>query len=111
MFEIHASSIAWLNFYTAYSRVDGQLTDHPDSTRYLPFIPPARLRSEITITFRKVSSTIANLYLRLGVFHSFEQAKVYQQNSIYYALPLEEGHASKSPTDPFPFLKPVLVGI
>lgn len=103
--DLHPSSIPWLNFYTAYSRVDAQLTNHPDSTRYLPFIPPARLRSEVTVTFKKVSNAIANMYMRFGVFHSFEQAKVYQQTSIYYSLPAEEGQASKSPTDQYTLLK------
>jgi len=45
------------------------------------------------------------VYIRLGVFHSFEQAKVYQQSQVYYALPAEEGQASKSPTDPYTLLK------
>jgi len=39
--DIHPAVIPWLDFYTAYSRVDARLTDHPDSTKYLPFIPPA----------------------------------------------------------------------
>ena len=105
MLDIHPSAISWLDFYTGYSIVNAQLTQHPDSTKYLPFIPPARLRSEVTVSFKKASNTISNMYLRFGVFHSFEQAKVYQQTSVYYALPPEEGQASKSPTDAYTLLK------
>ncbi|MFI5134772.1 MAG: TonB-dependent receptor [Chitinophagales bacterium] len=102
--DIHPSAVGWLDFYAGYSIVNAQLVNHPDSTKYLPFIPPAKLRTEVTVTFKDVNKTFANLYLRFGLNHYFSQKNVYQQTQIYYALPEEEAAASTSPSDAYTLL-------
>lgn len=84
--DIHPSGLKWFDWYTAYSIVDGKLNKLPDTANIIPFVPPARLRSEITISTPKISRAIHNAYFRLGVFHSFEQSRPYQVSSFYYGL-------------------------
>jgi iron complex outermembrane recepter protein len=96
--DIHPSALPWLDFYAAYSTVNAQLSNKPDSEKYLPFIPPARLRSEITINFKKLNKTLVNSYVRIGIFHSFSQEHVYHQTQVYYALPSAEAQASLNPS-------------
>jgi len=85
--DIHPSSIKWLDWYTAYSYVDAQLHNVPDSTKYIPFVPPARLRSDFTFTAGKLNNWLQNSYLRVGVLYSFAQANVYQQANAYAGVP------------------------
>jgi iron complex outermembrane recepter protein len=99
--DIHPSALPWLDFYTAFSTVNASLKNKPDTAKYLPFIPPARLRSEITINFKSINKTLVNNYIRLGVYHSFAQEHVYHQNQVYYALPTEEAAASLAPTQAY----------
>ena len=76
--DIHPSGLKWFDFYSGFSYVDARLKNVPDSANVLPFIPPARLRSEITISTPKICNVFQNAYFRLGVNHSFEQNRVYQ---------------------------------
>jgi iron complex outermembrane recepter protein len=99
--DIHPSALPWLDFYAAYNMVNAYLKDKPDTAKYLPFIPPARLRAEITINFKSISKTLVNSYIRFGVYHSFAQDHVYHQNQVYYALPTEEAAASLAPTQAY----------
>ena len=98
VFDIHPSYIKWLDWYTAFSSVNAHLNNAPDSEKYLPFIPPARLRSEITVNIKKLSKTFNNSYFRFGVFYSFKQSNVYNASSIYMGLSGYEYTASRSAT-------------
>ncbi|NDC40045.1 MAG: TonB-dependent receptor [Chitinophagia bacterium] len=80
--DIHPSSLRWLGWYTMYSYVDARLQNVDDSLNIIPFIPPARLRSELTFSLFSKSKTFANTYFKVGVAHSFEQNRVYQIISI-----------------------------
>ncbi len=84
--DIHPSGLKWFDWYTGYSYVDARLKDVPDSVNVLPFIPPARLRSEVTLSVANLCNTFRNSYFRFGVNHSFEQSRVYQISSQYYGL-------------------------
>ena len=84
--DIHPSGLRWFDLYAGYSYVDARLKNVPDSVNILPFIPPARLRAEITLTAPKICNALRNSYFRFGVNYSFEQDRVYQISSIYYGL-------------------------
>jgi iron complex outermembrane receptor protein len=101
MVDIHPEAIPWLDFYIAYSTLNAYLTDKPDSAKYLPFTPPAKLRAELTFNLKKKGSLLSNTYLRLGMNHVFSQDHVYEQTHVYYALPAAEAYASISPSDPY----------
>ncbi len=97
--DIHPSGLKWFDWYTAFSTVDAHLLNVPDSTRYLPFTPPARLRSEITLSIKKLNKVFNNSYLRIGMLYSFQQANIYNASSIYMGLAdPNELKAATSPT-------------
>ncbi len=75
--DIHPSGAKWFDWYTGYSYVDARLKNVPDSENILPFTPPARLRSEITISTPKICKMFRNSYFRFGVNHSFVQSRAY----------------------------------
>jgi iron complex outermembrane receptor protein len=87
MVDIHPSGLKWFDWYTAFSTVNAHLQNVPDSEKYLPFTPPARLRSEITASFPKLCKSFNNTYIRVGVLHSFEQSNVYAQANRYQGVP------------------------
>ena len=84
--DIHPSGVKWFDWYTGYSYVDAHLKSVPDSLNIIPFVPPARLRSEITLMLPAINHTMHNSYFRFGVNYSFEQDRVYQISSQYYGL-------------------------
>jgi len=102
--DIHPSSLKWLELYTAFSTVDAHLKDVPDSAKYLPFIPPAHLRTELTLSLDHPFKFMSKTYLRFGVYHSFKQTHIYNQTQVYYALPDAEKAASLAPFDDYTLL-------
>jgi iron complex outermembrane receptor protein len=84
--SIHPSGVQWLEINTTASYADGALKGVPDSTKYLPFVPPAKITAELKLHVRKIGKAIQNGYFRFGVLNSFEQSKVYQQSAIYTGL-------------------------
>ena len=95
---VHPQSIRWLNWYAGFSCVDAYLKNMPDSSKYPPFIPPARFQSELRIDFGGKSRVLSHSYVKLGVLHSFEQTHLYDGSSIYMGLSDFELAASKAPT-------------
>ena len=91
--DIHPSGVKWLDWYTGFSYVDAKLKGLNDSENVLPFIPPARLRSELTFAIPKVCRGLQQAYFRFGVNYSFEQTRVFQISSVAYGL----GHLQNTP--------------
>jgi iron complex outermembrane recepter protein len=50
--------------------------NQPDSTKYLPFTPPAKYRTELKFICTK-GKTIKNGYVKVGMDYYFEQNKIY----------------------------------
>jgi len=73
----------WLHFENSFSYVHSQLKNQPDSTKYLPFTPAAKLKSDIRIDINNVGKYVKNTYLSVGVEHYFNQ------NNIYWAYNTE----------------------
>ena len=108
--DIHPVGIKWFDWYTTYSTVDAHLTGVPDSEKYLPFTPPALLKSDISIKMPKIGKGITNAYIRLGVFYSFEQSNIYNASSIYAALSGPEYDASRKATPAYTLLNAAIGG-
>ncbi|MBA3828958.1 MAG: TonB-dependent receptor [Taibaiella sp.] len=104
MVDIHPSGIKWFDWYTTFSTVDAHLQNVPANEKYLPFTPPARIRSEVTVTFKKLSKTFNNTYVRFGVYYNFKQSNVYQQSQVYAGLSAADSLASVSPTAAYTLL-------
>lgn len=75
--DIHPHPWDWLHFENSFSVVYSQLLNQPDSTRYLPFTPPAKWLSDIRIDINKTNHFLKNSYLSLGIEHYFKQTHVY----------------------------------
>jgi iron complex outermembrane recepter protein len=75
MLDIHPASVKWFDWYTGYSFVSADMKNVPDSLNIIPFISPARLRSEVTISTAHLGKAFGNSYFRIGVNHTFEATK------------------------------------
>ncbi len=95
--DIHPSAAPWFDLYAGYSIVNSYIKDVPDSEKYLPFTPPARLRAELTLTAKKICGCLHNSYFKFGMLYSFEQDQVYEQSSVYMGLSSYELAASQAP--------------
>jgi len=86
VFNVHPSDISWVELNSTFSYVTGGLLHVPDSTKYLPFVPPGRITADLKFPLKQFSKTINHAYLKAGVLSCFEQKDVYQQYAIYNGL-------------------------
>jgi iron complex outermembrane receptor protein len=84
--NIHPSAIPWVELNSTFSYVYGNLVHASDSTKYLPFVPPARITADLRFPIRQLGPAIKNGYLKVGVQDFFEQKDIYQQYAIYNGL-------------------------
>ncbi len=75
--DIHPHPLDWLHFENSFSYVHSQLKNQPDSTKYLPFTPPAKLKSDIRVDMNNVGKYIKNGYLSFGLDHYFKQSDIF----------------------------------
>jgi iron complex outermembrane recepter protein len=74
--NIHPRNVKWINFNNNFSMVNAIQKNQPDSTKYLPYTPPPKIRSELKFIYAKGKS-IKNAYIKAGVDYYFEQNKIY----------------------------------
>ena len=75
--DIHPHPWDWLHFENSFSYVNSQLSGQSDSTRYLPFTPPAKWISTLRADLDQKSKVFKNTYLSVGLEHYFRQGNVY----------------------------------
>jgi iron complex outermembrane recepter protein len=75
-FDLHPHALKGFYFENSYSFVSAKQKDQPDSTKYLPFTPPAVFRSELRYEGSK-GRTFKHAYVKFGIEHYFEQDKIY----------------------------------
>jgi iron complex outermembrane recepter protein len=101
-FDLHPSTMRWIELNSALSMVYGGLKNVPDSVKYLPFVPPTRITADIRFNIKTNGQSLKNAFIRFGMLDCFTQSKVYQQFAIYNglntALTPYEYRASKAPT-------------
>lgn len=85
--DLHPHPLDWLHFENSLSWVKGIQQNQPDSTRYLPFIPAARLRSELRGDFRKIGRNIRNGFVFLEGSYTFDQNHYYAAFGTETATP------------------------
>jgi iron complex outermembrane recepter protein len=81
--DIHPHPLDWLHFENSFSYVHSQLKNQPDSTKYLPFTPAAKWKSDIRVDVDKVGKDLKNSFISFGLEHYF------MQNDIYSAFNTE----------------------
>ena len=74
--NIHPNFIRGLHFDNSFSFVNSVQKDQPDSSKYLPFTPPAKFRTELKYVINK-GKVIKNAYIKAGLDCYFAQKKVY----------------------------------
>jgi iron complex outermembrane receptor protein len=74
--DIHPHGLKWLQFDNSYSMVSAVQKNQPDSTKYLPYTPPAKYRTELKFVCTG-GKTIKNGYIKVGMDYYFEQNKIY----------------------------------
>ena len=84
--DVHPVSIPWIDLYASLSMVNGGLTGAPDSTKYLPFVPPTKITTDIKFHINKICTGLKNAYIKIGMIDCFQQSNVYQQYAIYTGL-------------------------
>lgn len=75
--DVHPHPLDWLHFENSFSYVRAEQINQPDSTRYLPFIPPARFQSALRANKRN-GKIIRNAYIQVGLEYNFKQDKFYK---------------------------------
>jgi iron complex outermembrane receptor protein len=75
--DIHPHPLDWLHFENSFSLVNAQLQHQSDSTKYLPFTPAGKWKSDIRADFDELSKYMKNCFLSLGLEYYFKQEKIY----------------------------------
>jgi len=75
--DIHPHPLDWLHFENSFSYVYSQLSNQPDSTRYLPFTPAPKWISTLRADFKTTGKLFKNSFVSVGLEHDFKQDKIY----------------------------------
>ena len=81
--DIHPHPLDWLHIQNTFSYVVGKLKYPVESAKYLPFIPAARLITEVRGNFKKIHNNIRNFYVKTELDNTFAQ------NNIFFAYNTE----------------------
>ena len=74
--NIRPSNLRWLNFDNSFSYVSAVQKNQPDSTKYLPYTPPPKYRTELKFILTK-GKILKNAYVKIGLDYYFKQDKIY----------------------------------
>lgn len=85
--DIHPHPLDWLHFENSFSFVRSIQKNQPDSTRYLPFTPPAKYASELKAVSKKMGNALANAYIQIGIDKYFNQNNYYKAFNTETATP------------------------
>ncbi|MEO5570024.1 MAG: TonB-dependent receptor [Bacteroidia bacterium] len=75
--DIHPHPLDWLHFENSFSYVQSTQKNQPDSTKYLPFTPSPKFSSELKANAKKLSKSLNNAYIEIGLDNYFNQDKFY----------------------------------
>jgi iron complex outermembrane recepter protein len=71
--DIHPHPLDWLHFRNAFSYTRAQFSDAVDGTKNIPFIPAARLYTDLAVSFLPKGKMIRNLHINLESDYTFKQ--------------------------------------
>ena len=75
--DIHPHPLDWIHFENTFSFVNATLNNQPDSSKYLPLIPPAHWLSDLKIQFEPIRHILDNTYVKFGIDHNWAQDHYY----------------------------------
>jgi iron complex outermembrane receptor protein len=85
--DIHPHPLDWLHVENTFSFTTGKFKQPIESSRYLPFIPAARLINEVQVKFDKIKKWLANFYAKIELDNSFAQTNVFTAYNTETATP------------------------
>ena len=85
--DFHPHPIDWLHIENSFSFVNAIKINSTDSTRYLPFVPPAHYRVDVRAQTKSIGKSIKNAFIKFSVDHYFAQNKVYTAYGTEQATP------------------------
>lgn len=71
--DIHPHPLDWLHFRNAFSYTRAQFTEAVDGTKNIPFIPAARLFTDLAVSLLPKGKTVRNLRIDLESDYTFKQ--------------------------------------
>ncbi len=74
--DVHPHPWDWLHFENSFSIVKAENVGQPDSSKYLPFIPAPRTRSELRANFNKHGDVFRNSYIKVEADYFFQQNQI-----------------------------------
>jgi iron complex outermembrane receptor protein len=75
--DVHPHPLDWLHIENSFSFVQGLLRNQPDSSRYLPFVPAPKFRSEWRAQWKECGILFSNVYFKVSVDHFFEKRCIF----------------------------------
>jgi iron complex outermembrane receptor protein len=75
--DLHPHPLDWLHFENSLSWVVGRFAQPIEGDQDLPFLPAARLLSELRGEWKKAPSWLKNAYLKLELDHNFTQNRFF----------------------------------
>lgn len=75
--DIHPHPLDWLHFENSFSMVAGHFSESFEGSNRLPFIPPAKLESELRADIKRIGANIRNGYVKLEMDHVSMQDRVF----------------------------------
>ncbi len=75
--DIHPHPLDWLHFANTFSMVAGKFNTSFEGVNRLPFMPPARLITELRGDFKKAGGNMRNCYIKLEMDNMFSQNRVF----------------------------------
>lgn len=85
--DIHPHPVDWLHWETTFSYVQGRFKEAADGSRNVPFIPAARLISELRAELLSKGKTLRNLSLSFEADHTFDQNRPFTGYDTETATP------------------------
>lgn len=76
--DIHPHPFDWLHLQNSFSFVEARQLGQPDSMKYLPLIPAARLRTELKFEKPNLAHVVRNAYFKIDLENYFAQNHYFQ---------------------------------
>ena len=76
-FDIHPHPFDWLHIENSFSFVHATQLNQPDSTKYLPFTPPAKWLCTVKCELNKCGNVLTNSYVKIELENYFAQNQIY----------------------------------
>lgn len=85
--DIHPHPLDWLHFENSVSYVNGIQTNQPDSSKYLPLIPPLKITSEVRTDLKSAGKFLRNIYFKFSVEKYLKQEKYFSSFNTETSTP------------------------